>query len=317
MKYCLVLFACLVLWTACEREFIPEDTNQTPKIVVDGHIESGADATPPYVILTKSLPFLTEFSPTALGNYFVHDAKVSITEVGGKTVTLQELCLSTLPPAQKELVGKQLGINLDSLGANADFCIYLDLTFSLKGEEGKTYTLQIEKDQEKLTASTTIPLGVPLDSSKVIATPGKEPIDSLAQLRGYLTDPGGVPNFYRTFIKVDDGAYTANSNSVVDDKLFDGKPSFEFPLPKPFVRNQVKKGEKPDFTTIGFYKRGSKVSVKWCSIDQAHYDFWNTLEAAQSNQGPFSTYTRVKTNINGGLGIWGGYAVRKYEIEIK
>jgi hypothetical protein len=317
MKYTFLILACLALCMACEREFIPEDTNQTPKIVVDGHIESGADATPPYVILTKSLPFLAEFSPTALGNYFVHDAKVTITEVGGKTVSLQELCLSTLPPAQKELVGKQLGINLDSLGANSDFCIYLDLTFALKGEEGKTYTLRVEKDQETLAASTTIPVGVALDSTKIIPTPGTVKIDSLAQLRGFLTDPGGVANFYRTFIKVDDGAYTASSNSVVDDKLFDGKPSFEFPLPKPFVRNQVPKGEKPDFTIIGFYKKGSKASVKWCSIDQAHYDFWNTLEAAQSNQGPFSTYTRVKTNINGGLGIWGGYAVRKYEVEIK
>ncbi|MEY4903355.1 MAG: hypothetical protein RLZZ292_1170, partial [Bacteroidota bacterium] len=205
MKYCFLTIACLTLCVACEREFIPEDTNLSPKIVVDGHIESGPDATPPYVILTKSLPFLAEFNPTALGNYFVHDAKVSITEVGGKTVSLQELCLSTLPPAQKELVGKQLGINLDSLGANAEFCIYLDLSFGLKGEEGKTYMLRVEKDQETLNASTTIPVGVVLDSMKVIPTPGTVPIDSLAQLRGFLTDPTGIANFYRGFIKVDDG----------------------------------------------------------------------------------------------------------------
>ena len=57
---------------------------------------------------------------------------------------------------------------------------------------------------------------------------------------------------------------------------------------------------------------GDSVLIKWTTIDEAHFDFWNTLEFSNANQGPFSSYTRLQSNINGGLGIWGGYSVSYY-----
>jgi hypothetical protein len=43
-------------------------------------------------------------------------------------------------------------------------------------------------------------------------------------------------------------------------------------------------------------------------IDKSHYNFWRTLEADRGSQGnPFGSFVVVKTNINGGIGVWGGY----------
>ncbi|MDP4819730.1 MAG: DUF4249 domain-containing protein, partial [Saprospiraceae bacterium] len=61
---------------------------------------------------------------------------------------------------------------------------------------------------------------------------------------------------------------------------------------------------------------GDTVVVKWANIDQVQYDFWSSLESAVSNQGPFSTYTRVNSNVNGGLGVWGGLSARYYTIVV-
>ncbi|MBK7223573.1 MAG: DUF4249 family protein [Saprospiraceae bacterium] len=49
-------------------------------------------------------------------------------------------------------------------------------------------------------------------------------------------------------------------------------------------------------------------------LDKVHFDFWKTRDFAANSGGPFSSYTRIKTNINGGLGIWGGYSVQNYRL---
>ena len=54
---------------------------------------------------------------------------------------------------------------------------------------------------------------------------------------------------------------------------------------------------------------GDTVTLKWCSIDKATYDFWSTYEYSLGTLGnPFSTPIHVKSNIsNNALGIWAGY----------
>lgn len=48
-------------------------------------------------------------------------------------------------------------------------------------------------------------------------------------------------------------------------------------------------------------------------MDETHFDFWNTLEFSRNNSGPFSSFNRVSSNVDGALGVWGGYAVGYYE----
>ncbi len=299
----LFLFFVFLSLFACEKEFTPGGSDVASQIVVEGHIEAGENATNTYVILTKSQSFFSEIAPSALSESFVRGAKVTVTD-GTKTVELLEVCLDSLPPAIRAQAAQQFGFNSDSL--NINFCIYLDINNAIKGEEGKKYDLKIEtKTGEILTATTTIPLQVPLDSLFFIKPPG-EANDTLAQCKFVLNDPAGVRNYYRYFTKVNRQNFQAGRGSVADDGFIDGKKL------RGTLTKAEPRGANFDPATFGLFRLGDTMTVKWCSLDQDHFNFWNTLEFSANNQGPFSSYTRIQHNIKGGLGIWGGYAVTSY-----
>ena len=301
----LVVFASMIV--ACEQPFLPEVTSQPPEIVVEGYIESGPNARPPYVILTRSQPFYEQFNTQDLNNLFVHGARVTIADSNAEQL-LEEVCLSDLNPLLVNQLLNQFGLASDSV--MVDICIYTDLSFSIAGEEGETYTLTIEVDGQKLSSQTTIPSHVEIDSFRFVRPSAVSP-DSLRELRGYLSDPPGEANYYRFLTKVGDEPWYPGFNSVVNDRFFDGG-SFEFPLPRGVPRNA-----EVDPETFGLFSVGDTISIRWLSIDRDQYDFWNTLEYNAINQGPFSSYTRVDTNIKGGLGIWGGVAVSRYTLVVE
>lgn len=298
----MALLALAALLAACEKEFVPDTPPGAEQLVVEGYIEAGDRPTPPYVILTRNVPFFTEFKANELSDLFVHDARVQVSD-GTQTVDLTELCLAELTPEQRELAATFLGFEADSVGFN--FCAYVDLSGRLTGQEGKTYTLLVEAEGRTLRATTTTPLRAELDSLRFLPPPG-EPNDTLAQLRCVLADPPGVVNYYRYMTSINGGSFLAGLNSVFEDRLFDGE-RFEFPLPKSEPR-----GAEFDPATFGLYRLGDTVTIKWATIDKTHYDFWNTLEFNASNQGPFSSYTRIASNVEGGLGIWGGLTAAYY-----
>ncbi len=304
-KMCLAL-ALSSLLVSCEREFTPVLPANEDQIVVEGYIEAGDRATPPLVILTKSLPFFRTFS-TSGDKIFVHDAVVWLSS-GNDSVQLREICWSTLDSATKRLIAPVLNINLDSTSASFDLCVYADITQRVRAEVGKTYTLRIESGGKKLWAKTTIPRLVRIDSASFIKPPGTNLNDTLAQMRATITDPTGEQNFYRYFTSVNGSIYNAGQNSVIDDSFFDGKLT-TFNLTNTAPNRSIKSGE------FGLFRKGDTVSIKYCTLDKSHYDFWNTLEFNNNNQGPFASYTRVKFNVvgEGGIGIWGGYGVTYFD----
>ncbi len=293
-----------IAFFSCETEFIPEGIPFEEQIVVEGYIEAGEQATPPYVILTRNQAFFSEFNSNDFENLFVHDAEITVTD-GEQTVDLTEICLSELDPSQQALLSEFLGLEPDSVGI--DICVYTDLSFSMQGQIGKRYDLFVDVEETTITASTTIPSHVPLDS--LVFSPIPDPDnDTLQTLSAFLSDPPGIPNFYRYFSKVNNEAMLPGLQSVGDDALIDGE-AFEFPLPRAQSRT-----EEFDPDTYGFFTEGDTVTIKWCNIDEEHFNFWNTLEFNAANQGPFSSYTVIDSNIEGGLGIWGGYSHSFYTI---
>ena len=292
----------MLLLTSCEEEFLPEVSTDPEEIVVEGYIEAGERSTPPYVILTRSVGFFSEIGRETLNNIYIHDADVTISN-GDETVTLSEVCLDDLSEDQKNQVSGVFGLNPDSIGFN--FCIYLDLSFSMEGEIGKTYFLEVNVDGKTITATTTIPPHVPINNLVFEQPPG-EPSDTLRQLICEIDDPSNQANFYRYFTGVNGNGVTAGFQSVTDDAFFDGQ-SFEFPLAKAESRNA-----DIDPLTFGLFHVSDTATIKWANIDADHYNFWSTLEFNAANQGPFSSYTRISSNIEGGLGIWGGYSVSFY-----
>lgn len=301
------IFPCLVMFLSCETEFIPLNINTDPEIVVEGYIEKGEGAIPPYLLLTRSKPFFTALSTNQLDSLFIHNADVVITD-GSNQVKLNEICFNDLPSATKKILAENLGVNPDSVKVN--ICAYIDLTGNIKPAEKHSYGLKINVNGKTVEAMTTIPPYVPLDSLWWREAPGK-PSDTLLQLYSKIRDPKDQINFYRFFCGINNGPLRTPFNSVFDDVLINGK-DFEFRLMRPKVP-----GEEFDQTTFGLFRTGDSVSIKWACIDESHFNFWNTLEFNKSNQGPFSTYTTINSNIKGGLGIWGGYSSRIYKLKVK
>jgi hypothetical protein len=291
---------------SCEEEFTPDIITAPEEIVVEGYIEASDRPRPTYVILRKNFPFFSELGPAQLAESYIHDAEVVVSN-NGQTVELTEVCLSELPEELVDLVTSFLDFELDTI----EFCAYVDLSLSLNGEEGQTYDLSIKTADKELSATTTIPFHVPIDSLWFVEPPG-EPNDTLAQLRGFISDPEEV-NFYQYLTQVNQGGYQKPFTSVTDDRLFNGQ-EFQFPLQK---AEPLVDAEEIDPATFGLFRVGDDISIRWITLDQAHFDFWNTLEFNLANQGPFSNYTRVQSNVEGGLGIWGGISASHYDLEVQ
>lgn len=305
--YLIGILMSFLFYTSCETEFIPENINSEPELVVEGYIELGEDALPPYVILTRSRPFFNTIDSTQLNEIFVRGAEVTISN-NGQTVRLTEFCLNDLPLLVRKQVADQLGLDPDSLSTN--ICAYIDIQTQIIPKEGQSYSLSVKAGTNSVSAVTTIPAYIPLDTLWWKEAPGK-PSDTLLQLMTRINDPAGIKNFYRYFCSINGGEFNTPFNSVNDDALIDGK-KFEFRLIRPNER-----GQDFDQSTFGLFKIGDSVAIKWSAIDETHFNFWNTLEFNKGNQGPFSTYTTINSNIKGGLGNWGGYNSKIYRLKVK
>jgi len=318
--YIFLLLTCC--WSACEKEFIPPTVDTGSQIVVEGYIEapygndnSKEEVRPPFVILTQTSPFFSDLSTEGFEDLFVHDAKVTISN-GFDSVRLQEVCLEDLSPAIRKDASERYGLNLDTTDVN--FCLYVDPFSQLSPKSGQRYALRVEVDDKVITASTTIPQHVPIDTIYFNYQDGDS--TNLATERGFremrisFRDPGNANNFYRYFTKVNNGSFVPGYTSVYDDRLFNGERVENFFLPKGEARTL---DNNPGIFGFGLYKLGQNATVKWTTIDRIQYDFWNALEFNTINQGPFSSSTQTPSNIRGGIGIWGGMSVSFYKLRVR
>lgn len=300
----------LLLMISCEEAFTPEIDESSREIIVEGHIEKGMEALPPYVLLSRSLPFFGNIHPDDLADNQINDAEVYVA-YNNNEYMLNHVCLSNLPPELREELISEIGIIPDMTGR--DFCVYIDFSQEIPLEFNGQYDLKIIlSNGDTLKSTTTIPEHVPIDSFRFRPPPGQNPNDSLARLLCRINDPAGMENFYRYLTAEQGEGFTAGFGSVTDDAFFDGQ-SFEFPLQK---AEDTQSSDDTDANEFGLYTRGDTIRIKWMNLDRAHYDFWNTFEFNLNSQGPFSSYTRVSSNVSGALGIWGAYSSTIYTLEV-
>lgn len=300
----------------CEKDIsivIPEGEED---IVVYGAIEQDF---PPFIILTKSLPVFAANDIETIQNSFVHDAVIKISN-GNDTVQLYEYCLNDVEEPIKGIIVKEFDL-FGAMQAGINFCVYsLDSSDYFNyyilgdsnvflGEIGKAYSLSIEAEGKKLSATTSILQPIPLDSLwwKPHPDPKK---DTLVLFWVRYTDPPVERNYARYFTKRNqEPFFPGYFLSVFNDELFNGV-SFDFPLERgqdEDPRDYHDNGQHFD-PSYGYFKKGDTIYIKWCQIDKAHYDFWRTLEVDKNSTGnPFGSPTKIISNIDGGLGIWGGY----------
>ncbi len=264
--------------SSCTKNITVDLPDPEEKIVVEGYIENGQT---PYVLLTKNSPFFGGFDLNEVDKYLVHDAVVTVSD-GIITDTLDEVCF-------------------DVTSGNRTFtvCLYVSNSQLIKGELRKSYSLRVEAEGKIITARTSIPDLLEFDS--LWYEPHENPdIDSLVFVYARVHDPDTLGNYIR---------YSTKRNSedfyyvfVTDDRFINGQ-TFNFPL---------RRGQDPDEgfdeTTYGYFWKGDTAIIKWAAIDKPSYDFWSTLDYETNSGGPFGSATVIKSNISGGLGIWGGYA---------
>jgi hypothetical protein len=282
----------LITLNSCEKKisFTPE--TQEPKLVVEGIIENGQH---PTVYLTRSLDFFSKISREDLTGSFVRNAEVTISD----GITSEKL--------------KEYEVRV-----SGDTLLYFYTTdtsrgsAAITGQMGSSYSLTIKTDDKEYTASTTIPyLTKTLDSLYYFT--GLYPADSnKVILYGRFNDPPGFGNYIRYFTNVNGGLYLPGLNSVFDDQVVDGK-KYNIQIERGVDRNT-----DIDFETYSYFSKGDIISIKFCNIDKATFDFWRTMEYSYASIGnPFSSPTKVIGNIsNGALGYFGGYAVQYASIII-
>ena len=291
-----VLFLTLIM-SSCEEEFKPSDVKAKQEYVVEGQLEASSLGIPTFVILSKSTSYFSTLDSLLVESLYIDDADVFVSD-GDKSIQLTYVCAKDLGlPLLYKLYGV-LGNKIFS----SKFCAYLDLKSELDIKEGQEYKLEIEHAGNHIEAITTIPDNVNLDSLYFKEPPG-ESLDSAAMMWCKISDPANEKNYYRYFV-TENFRNIFSYNSLFDDLIIDGK-TIDLPFRKPVDPRSS------DFNKdIGFtYLRGDTLQFKLCALDEAHYDFWQSFQFS-NNQGPFTSYIRAKDNIEGGIGIWGGYACK-------
>jgi hypothetical protein len=268
----ITLFAC---FNSCQKDIEVDLPVAEEKLVIEGAI----DLTDyPMVFLTKNEPYFGSLDSAQLAGLLVTDAKVI---VNNGTIT-------------------------DTLGLTFSPDYFPPIFFKgtkFKGEAGKTYSLKVIYKERTYTATTTIPMPVPLDSVWFMLEPNQ---DSLGYLWATFTDPEAQGNYYRLFSKrfTKDHIFIPILGSAYDDKMFNGQ-EFKFSM----MRGSNNLNSTVEDPELGYYKIGDSIVVKACSIDRDSYNFWRTAEGEiYGGSNPFMTPVQIATNIQGGgLGVWAGY----------
>jgi len=287
LLFSVILFS---LFYSCEKDITVDIPKPDSLIVVEGYIEQGQN---PYVVLTKNSPYFETVDSNSLQKLIVQNATVSIND-GTNDYPLT------------------LSINFNQF----PFLFYS--TNQLFGEIGKTYLLTVKVNGKVLTAKTTIPEPVKIDS--LVFKP-EAPYDSLGFLWFYFVDPDTLGNFYRIFTKVigEDSIFVHPYSSVADDQVINGQEVEYSTYNPPENRFEEDQQHNQEDDLSFYFKKEQTVILKLCNITAEHYYFWKTVEQQINGGGnPFASPATVRTNIKGGgLGIWGSYGAYIDTIYIK
>lgn len=269
----------LLFAQSCERDITIDIPVEGNFIVVEGIIEAGEA---PKILITRNTGF---FDPMPVDmedfieKFIVRDAKVQVSD-GTNTYELQFV----INPFQYPYV------------------YYTTSEFT--GEINRTYTLTVEAGGKQLHSVTTIPPPIAIDSSWFGLNIFDTEEDSLGFVFLRITDPDTIGNGFRLYSKKSNSPeYFPVSGSALNDQFVNGR-TFEF-----FAQQSQRPfGTADTFIRENYYYTlGDTIHLKFCSMGWREVEFYNTFEAAKSTNGnPFASPVMIKSNIEGGMGVWCG-----------
>jgi hypothetical protein len=269
-KYILFLFALTII--SCSNDNFSTQKSLESKIVVEGWIEEGDFA---QVLLSSSIPVTDVIDSTNVLDHAIRSAKITISDGQTSEVLRVKNDKNRVPPF-----------------------VYFGST--LKGEAGKEYSLKIEYLNRVIEAKTIIPKTVELKSAEYIK---KNPADTIGYLFVKFDDPLNEKNYYQIATKIDgeEPIFVPAFYGNLDDKNFK----------EAAVSIQINRGiilfPKTKFTP--YFVDGDLIYVKLRTQNKDALDFWNSWqnEIVNSKNPIYPSNTSLKSNINGGIGIWAGY----------
>ncbi len=265
MKKTLIIILTLLLLASCTQIIEIDLNSSNPQIVVEGNISTNNDACS--VKLTKSINFDKENEFP-----FIENASVEITDDEGNKTILEE---------------KTPGIYTSS---------------TLRGREGKTYYLNIQKDGKILKSTSTIPNKVKFDSLTIEKSVGMGGFGGNVQNVNYgifvnFVDPQNETNYYR-FLEIINGK-TAKSY-IFDDRLTNGSNT---------KKSLIRFGRE--------LKNGDKLEIIMQCVDKNVYNYFNSFGNLMGGPGNSSSPANPYTNIEGGvLGFFNAHTTETIQVII-
>jgi len=267
-----LLFLLGLILVSCSNDNFSSEKSLESKIVVEGWIEEGDFAN---VLLSSSIPVTDVIDSTNVLNRVIRSAKITISDGETSEVLRVKNDKNRIPPF-----------------------VYFGST--IKGQAGKEYSLKIEYLNRVITAVTKVPETVPLKSAEYIKT---NPSDTTGYVFVKFDDPPSQKNYYQLATRLDkeEPIFVPAFYGNLDDKNF--KESS--------VSLQINRGvllfPKTKFTP--YFADGDLIYVKLRTQTKESLDFWNSWqnEIVNSQNPIYPANISLKSNINGGIGIWAGY----------
>ncbi|MDC0249449.1 DUF4249 domain-containing protein [Flavobacteriales bacterium] len=320
MRYYLYFLVILIFYS-CQEEITLDLPQAEKRLVVEGSIENGF---PPYVVLTNNQGYFEEIDSDTYNNLFINDAIVKIWIYNEDGIKEDSVMLEQLPPP------------FDSIPIYTDINIINNPGTEKLGEVGKTYYLEINWNNQIITANTKIPEPTKLDCLWVEQNESADE-EFKCDIRAIYSDPADQQNNilikskriqHYELNKEDTTLCEIKNNEDFPFKLIDAGPdvlingeSFEtyFPRPKengfPTGTYNAYHTKVCDGDTLEFEE--DIVLIKFCQIDKPSLQFWRGLiRQVGTNGNPFSEPMNLVSNVNGGLGVFTGYGAYYYIVPI-
>lgn len=279
-----LILSFFVVLTSCNNDDISKQISVESKIVVEGSIEEGDVAK---VVLSRSVPIGVAVDSSTILNYVIRSAKITVSDGEKEEVLRIKRDNDRIPP-------------------------FVYFGSEIIGESGNTYTLKIEYLNKRISGTTTIPQSVPILSADYIK-------DKPADKNGYVfikfKDPVNEKNFYQveTLLDKHDSIYIPALYGNLNDDNFIA----------PVVSFQIFRGKSFSFEDHSDYKPnfedGDLIYVKLRTMNKEGFEFWNSWQNEIINgQSPiFPNTTSLKSNIDGGIGVWSGYGQQTILVRAK
>ena len=296
MKKLILPLLLVIILFACEKEIVIDVPPSEAQYVVEASINNRFPLLN-YVFISTTIDyFKPDLSLNGVRNAIVYIIPGTI--IGTDTVFSEKDSIRLYPvdtiskliPALDSILGPFAGVYMNPI--------------QLFGNINTAYKLNISigNGVKIITAKTFIPKLVPIDSIEYYIEP-KSGKDTLGKsfAKFWFVD-GPERNNYRLAV------------NVSPDSLLYGWGACNFY--RTFDDQQVNNASIP-YTFFRPFSEGDTLNLYLSHIGRKEFLFWQSFGKADNNGGPFATPGTVKSNINGAIGSFTGYAVDYKQIIMK